>query len=264
MFISYFDESGDDGYPKFSSELFVLTSVYMHYSKWKQNFEKVHQFRKQLKLSSGLKVNEEFHTKEFITDKDPYHGRFSPQARRQVLFDFFNLLPSLDIKIINVVIDKTNIKRPAYDVLKNALTYNVQRIENDLTFFGDAGKFMMITDEGRLGKMRDTVRKMQKINYIPSNFEYGKSYRKEIINLIEDPLPKNSNQSYFVQLADMLAFVVSLYAKRHLCPQSIDWGKRIKNVLQYNDEIELLEIAKPKLNLKASRYNKFGVVHYPK
>jgi hypothetical protein len=167
MFISYFDESGDDGYPKFSSELFVLTSVYMHYSKWKQNFEKVHLFRKQLKLSSGLKVNEEFHTKEFITDKDPYHGRFSPQVRRQVLFDFFNLLPSLDIKIINVVIDKTNIKRPAYDVLKNALTYNVQRIENDLNFFGDAGKFMMITDEGRLGKMRDTVRKITCVTFIP-------------------------------------------------------------------------------------------------
>lgn len=264
MFLSYFDESGDDGYPKYSSELFVLTSIYFHYSNWKDNFNKIYNFRKQLKLDFGLKVNEEFHTKEFITDKDPYHGRFTNIQRKDILFRFFKLLPQLEIKTIIVIIDKTRINRPKYEILKNALTYNVQRIENDLNFLGDAGKFMMITDEGRLGKMRDTVRKLQKINYIPSQFQYGKSYRKEIINLIEDPLPKSSDQSYFIQISDMLSFVASLYAKQHLCSSPIPWGKRIQNVLSYGDEIALLELAKPILNLKASKNNAYGIVHYPK
>ena len=28
MYIAYFDETGDDGFPTYSSELFVLTSIY--------------------------------------------------------------------------------------------------------------------------------------------------------------------------------------------------------------------------------------------
>lgn len=53
---------------------------------------------------------------------------------------------------------------------------------------------MIISDEGRVSKMRDTARMLQRINYIPSQFNYA-SYQKEIKTLIEDPLPKNSKES---------------------------------------------------------------------
>lgn len=45
MFISYFDESGDDGYPVYSSELFVLSCLYMHETHWKENLQIVQAFR---------------------------------------------------------------------------------------------------------------------------------------------------------------------------------------------------------------------------
>ena len=163
---------------------------------------------------------------------------------------------------VAVVIDKKNINRENYNVLKNALTYSIQRIENDLdkSFAGE--RFMIISDEGRVSKMRDTARMLQRINYIPSQFGYT-SYRKEIKTLIEDPLPKNSKESYFIQFADLVAFVVSLYAKRNLCKEKMDWGKRLLNTIDYGDEIRLMEILKPCLNLKASRHNEYGVVYYP-
>lgn len=263
MFIAYFDESGDDGYPKMSSELFVLTSLYLHHSTWKKTFGQIYAFRRQLKDKMGLLVKEEFHTREFITDKDPYHGRFSATVRRETVFDFFKLLPTLDIKFVNVVIDKRNIRRPDYPVLQNALTYNTQRIENDLEFFGDAGCFMIITDEGRLAPMRETLRRIQRVNFIPSKVTEG-YYRKEIKRLIEDPLPKSSDQSYFIQLADMMAFIVNLHTKRVLCKPEITWGKRIQQVIQPGDDEELLRIAQPVLNLKASGKNAHGIVYYPK
>jgi hypothetical protein len=49
MYLVYFDESGDDGYPKTSSELFVLASVYMHEMFWKTNYNKIKKGRKELK-----------------------------------------------------------------------------------------------------------------------------------------------------------------------------------------------------------------------
>lgn len=263
MFISYFDESGDDGYPKKSSDLFILTSIYFHHSVWKENYKKLFDIRKQLKLDYELPIKQEFHTNEFITDKFPYHGLYDAVTRKKILIDFFKYCNFLDFKTISVIIDKNNIRRPEYDVLKNALTYNVQRIENDLTYMGPENKFMIITDEGRVGKMRATTREIQKINFIPSMYNHG-NYRQEIKKLIEDPLPKNSKDSYLIQLSDMICFVVSLYAKQNLCNQKMAWSKRVLEVLDYGDEIKLLNSIKTKLNLKANKSNEYGFVYYPK
>jgi hypothetical protein len=69
---------------------------------------------------------------------------------------------------------------------------------------------MIITDPGRLGKMRRIARRIQKINYIPS--KYGAvSYRCEICRLIEDPLQKESDPSHLIQVADCVVFLVHLY-----------------------------------------------------
>lgn len=262
MYLSYFDESGDDGYPKYSSEIFVLTSIYFHNSVWQENYRKLHILRKFLYQKFNFPVKQEFHTREFITDKDPYHGVYSPAERKQILTYFCKAIQKLDLKIISVVIDKKKINRPAYDVLKNALTYNVQRIENDLNYIASDSKFLIITDEGRVGKMRATTRAIQRFNYIPSLYNPD-SYRKEIKNLIEDPLPKRSSESYFIQLADTCSFIVSLYAKQNCCSTKMAWGKRVLQVLNYGDELALMDILKPKFNLKANRKNAYGIVCYP-
>jgi hypothetical protein len=89
--------------------------------------------------------------------------------------------------------------------------FSVQRIENDLRHTGtDESRFIVITDPGRVGKMRKTTRKVQRINYIPSRFG-PYSYRREIERMIEDPLPKDSRESYFIQSADLITYLVYLH-----------------------------------------------------
>jgi hypothetical protein len=263
MYICYFDESGDDGYPKYSSEIFILTAVYMHHSKWKDNYDKIIRLRRYLKNQYGLPVKQEFHTREFILDKSHYHGLYTRQQRKEILFLCCKAVKILELKIINVCINKTKVNRPQYDVLKNALTYAVQRVENDMIYMSGDSRFIMITDEGRIAKMTRTTRLIQKINYIPSHYT-AKSYRKEIKCLIEDPLPKKSSQSYFIQLADMISFIVNLYIKANTCTPRVEWGKRALDVLGYGDEIKLLNLLKGNINLKASSSNEFGIVIYPK
>jgi hypothetical protein len=81
MRIVYYDESGDDGFPIYSSPLFCLTATYMHYLSWKENFEAVLDIRRRLKSEFNFPVKIEFHTKYFLLDKHPYkdfrgrHGR---------------------------------------------------------------------------------------------------------------------------------------------------------------------------------------------
>lgn len=262
MFISYFDESGDDGYPIYSSDLFVLSSIYFHYTVWKTNYEAIRSFRQDLKKRWGFPVKLEFHTKEFLTDKNPYHSKYTPSERKAILLEYCQFVSGLNFKIISVVIDKIRIQRPKYAVLKNALTYNIQRIENDLSLPEHDGQFLIITDEGRVKMMRETARAIQRINYIPSQI-YPRPYRKEIARLIEDPLPKPSSESYFIQIADMVAFLIGLFAKQNLCDPKQRWGNRVSEVLLYGEEIAMLEILKDRFNARASK-NPYGIVYYPK
>ncbi|MGP1437791.1 MAG: DUF3800 domain-containing protein [Treponema sp.] len=73
-YIVYFDESGDDGLVNSASDDFVLTSLYMDVNDWQNNFDIMQKLRISLKNQFGLHVSQEFHTKDFLTDKNPYRN----------------------------------------------------------------------------------------------------------------------------------------------------------------------------------------------
>jgi hypothetical protein len=202
-----------------------------------------------------------------MLDKNPYHGQFTPARRKQILIAYCDVIAKLKVRSVAVSIDKKRIQRPAYNVLEKALTYNIQRIENDLEKSNGSESFLLITDEGRVGMMRTITRRMQLYNHVPSMFFGDGGSNKVIKRLIEDPLPKASDQSYFIQIADTIAYIVLLYSRLKWSsdvstPNS--WPKRLSHVLQPEDVEPLLKILKPILNTRASTSNECGIVHYPK
>lgn len=213
MLIVYYDESGDDGYPKFSSPIFVLTAIYLHHMNWKDLFEMTLKFRRQLKLDYNFPIKLEMHSRNFLLNKNPYKKfGFNEKIRLEIFTRYCEFIGSLDIRVINTAILKPNIANPNYGVLDTSLKYSIQRIENDIDPASNPNeKFLVITDNGRLGKMRQTTRRIQRINYIPSRYSSG-SYRREIRAMIEDPLPKDSRESYFIQFSDVVAQVVYYYS----------------------------------------------------
>lgn len=260
MFIAYYDESGDDGWPKTSTDTFVLSVVYMHHQHWKENYQRMHDFRKELWRSHGFPFSEEFHTREFLLDKDPYRKLgFDGERRKEILQLVCEIIANLNCRIISVCINKKSIQKLDYDVLDNAFTYSIQRIENDLKAGGS--RFLIISDEGRVGKMRKTSRRIQRFNPIQSKFGY-RSYRKEIELLIEDPLPKNSSESFFIQAADTVSFLVNLRMRSDLGIGGLP--NRLARYLTDQDIENCLRLLTPSLNLKASSQNEFGIVCYPR
>ena len=133
MYISYYDESGDDGFPSYSSPLFVLSSLYLHYLNWKDIYSNIIDFRTQLKKNFELPIKFEFHTKNFLLNKNPYKQLNLSDDDRIIIMDLFcDLISQLKINIVNIAINKIAIKIPDYKVLDKALTYSIQRIENHL------------------------------------------------------------------------------------------------------------------------------------
>jgi len=260
MFIAYYDESGDDGFPITSSPLFVLTALYQHHLNWKENYERTKAFKRQLARDFPFPFHEELHTREFILNKAPYHASgISEEDRAHIIDLYCQLTAQLEARIISVVIVKDRLQKKDIDILDTALTYSVQRIENDLAA-DPQNRFEIITDWGRVGKMRKTTRRVQKINFIPSKFG-PIPRRQEIQKLIEDPLPKDSSESYFVQLADLVACVVSLYA---VVTQKVGkFPNRMPKIITDKRVYAWMEMLNPVLNLKAAGDDKYGVKFHP-
>lgn len=72
-------------------------------------------------------------------------------------------------------------------------------------------RFLVITDEGRVARMRTTTRRMQKVNFAPSQLG-DTPLRRGIRQMIADPLPKDSKESCFIQLADLMACLFYMHA----------------------------------------------------
>lgn len=257
--IVYCDETGDDGKNTSSSDTFILTSMSMPSESWQANYDIIKNFRKELKEKYGFRINDEMHTKHFLTDKNPYRAyAWSKEQKIEILKAFTLMISTLDISIVNVIIDKTKIKSDDYSVLENALTYNIQRIENDSK--GD-WNFMIITDKGRLAPMRKTARAIRSYNPIQSQF--GGYINKPIKYMVEDIMEKDSRESHFIQICDFVSFFVHLYYKTRYKKENLpnrvgrlidnDFVGRVMATFSTNDI----------LNLKASS-NKHGLVIYPK
>lgn len=257
--LAYIDESGDDGLANnYSSPTFVLTTTYMKDIDWDENYDQIKKFRVYLKDNYGLPVTEEFHTANFFTDKNPYRNyKLSSEQRKNIVMTYCQTIASMNLKVINTIIDKEKIiRKQDYPVLGNALTYTIQRLENDSDW-----KYLIISDKGRVSIMRKTARLLKKENPILSNF-VPEIYNAPLKNLVEDIMEKDSNESYFIQISDFISFIVNLYYKYYV--KNKDIPKRIISWITIEDVVAMMDILKNVFNLKASYRNEYGLVIYPK
>lgn len=263
MYLAYYDEAGDDGFPRYSSPLFVFSACYLHHLYWKPTFEALQELRRQFKVDHGIPVRFEMHWRHFLLNKKPYRVLgLSDIARVKIVGEYCDALAQLNVRFINVCIVKPKIKSASYKVLDVAFKYSIQRIENDLDpTLHPENRFLIITDPGRVGKMRATARRMQRVNYIPSKFG-PESYRKEIQTLIEDPLPKDSKESYFIQSCDLVSYLVYLDRLRRTNAGPV--GNRLPSLVSKTQVEDWLDRLLPSLNTTAAAGDKWGIKEHPK
>lgn len=260
-YLAYFDETGDDGITTASSDHFILTSLYMPSESWQQNFNLIRGLRKELRDKYGFHVTDEMHTKHFLTDKNPYRGyKWSRETKQEILKAFTLTIAAMDLKIINVIIDKEKFQDNNYHILENALKYSIQRIENDS---GGQWNYLVITDEGRIAPMRKTARAIRAFNPIQSKYSYG-FVNQPITSMIEDIMEKDSKESHFIQICDFVSFFIHLYFKTEYRNEELP--RRVGNVIDNGFVKRVLATLKKsgRLNLKANETNSYGIVIYPK
>ena len=148
--------------------------------------------------------------------------RIARNDRLTILRFFANELASMqDLNIINVVVDKQD--KAQFDVFTRAWQALLQRFENTMArgnFPGPANNVdygMVFPDHTDDKKLTLLLRQMRRYNPVPNQVAFGSGYRNlTLTRLVEDPNFRDSSHSYFIQAADVAAYL--LY--QNLAPNS--------------------------------------------
>ncbi len=269
MKLVYCDESGDPGKPPRSqTPIFIHTFLYLNSSDWREVFHEIYKFRQQMKTDFNLPVRLEFHARNFILNKSPYTRLNLSNASRIKIFEQFTLLIkklSINEKIqcISTAIVKSRIGNDSdYSIFYQSLTYGLTRIDTNIYYNKEKFKnFILIIDDGNYLSTRKITRKLVRHNFVPyENSEQGRQIKLD--SLIDDPLQKKSKDSYLIQAADLISYIVSQYVCIKLNINSSPKRKKIISdeiILSYMSNMENV------FNKKASQNGEFdyGIVVHP-
>jgi hypothetical protein len=212
MFLMYVDESGDPGMRQSPTRYFVLSGLVLHEIRWSTLLDDLIEFRRRMRQTFGLKLREEIHAAHFVSSPGELK-RIPRNDRLTILRHFADEIARLrDVSIINVVVDKAA-KPAGYDPYTKAWEALLQRFENTMAHRNFRGpnnadeRGMVFPDGMETPALRVLMRKMRRYNPVPSRLTSG--YRNLVLTqIVEDPSFRRSDMSYFIQAADLCAFVL--------------------------------------------------------
>ena len=253
MYFMYVDESGDSGLINSPKQYFILTGMVVHETKWQETFEQLIDFRRRIKERFGVKLREELHAFELIS-KPKQLRRITKNNRLAIVRQFAIELGLMDtIQFINIVVDKAN-KPPDYDVFENAWKALIQRFENTLMhknfldYQHESEHGLIFPDRTDDKKLTKIIRKMRRYNPIPNVGDYGQYQNLKLARILEDPVFKDSQDSFFIQSTDLVAYLL----QQKLQPSS--YMKKKSGHLYFDRFLE------PSLCKVASSYDPQGIV----
>ncbi len=256
MYLLYVDESGDCGIENSPSKCFVLSGFVIHELKWYEMLDGLVSFRKSLSDNYGFKMKEEFHSARMINKPGNRLSEIPRNDRLSMLRNYSDFINTCDITIFNIVVKKDG-KSADLDVFTIAWDRLLNRFQTTMKNHNIPGqstdrdeRSIVICDHTDDKKLRALTRKMRKYNPIPHDTSmYAGGYRNIPLDMIiEDAWTKNSEHSYFIQTADVMAYLLYQY----IYPNTYMRKTGGKNYfLRYED----------KLCKQASRSDNLGIVY---
>jgi uncharacterized protein DUF3800 len=184
---------------------------------WPDTFDRLIAFRRFLRARFRVPVRRaEIKANYLIYNSGPIRGLgLGDQARADIYRQAIRLQPKLGMLAFAIVINKGNLQgrnaqrdpadqRDARDV---AWEYLLQRLErfNSANGSHPGEPVLLVHDEGEGAIVRKLARKARRAGSAGSAFRTGSLVRPARL-LLDDPVPRDSRQSYFLQMADLIAY----------------------------------------------------------
>jgi Protein of unknown function (DUF3800) len=207
MLMAYVDESGDPGNSTRSSRTYTLGCVLVKADSWPIAFNHFLDFRRNLRDSFHIRLKDEVKASYLLHDGgDLARLRLSFDQRREIYDRHMRLVPHLPARSFAIVVDKSRHSRESgAETIRRAWIYLAQRLSNACDQYGEAS-LMIIHDEGENCEIRRTLRKSRHFLTSGSGYRSGGYRLLPGLPLVDDPVPRQSHQSYFTQTADLVAY----------------------------------------------------------
>ncbi len=237
MHLIYIEDSADEN-------LAIFSALALPVEQWRTCFSIVRDFRKDLKRAYGIYIYKELHAWKFVSGRGQIAPAIVTKPQRAAIFrqalETVTNLPGA--QMLNACFPKGQADR-AFERLLN-------RIERSLVAWDSHG--ILLCDQGKEGDYTRLVRRMNVYNPISSRFGGWGPTRSSSRNIpldriVEDPVFKRSDKSYFIQLVDFAAY--SLLRRERPTPNITQLG--LANAF---------EILQPILLRAATRYDPEGIL----
>jgi hypothetical protein len=204
VYLAYVDDSGNIGLP--GSRTYTLACVFFDVGRWPDVFDAMIDFRRSLARDYGVPVRTELKANYLLRGKGPlWKLNLSEADRHAIYLAMMKVQEALELQTFAIVVNKPELaaRGRAENPREVAWEFLLQRIERLTTTTRTPA--LIVHDEGEAAAVRKIARKARRAGSAGSAFGTGQLSRPARL-LIDDPVPRDSRQSYFVQLADVSAY----------------------------------------------------------
>ena len=216
-YIMYVDESGDAGRTPVkgsSTDYFALTGLVFSIDNWAVNFRSFVELKKYLKEEHRLKYYHEIHAHAIVAHEPTY--RYMALKRTDIIALLEAVLKSIaalvDVRVINIYFYKKKLAANLgtfTDFQEMAWNRLATRYQKFLEAAGHGEYGLIIPDRSREAMLTRALRKWRQYN---PQFNPVTRRQDNIIldRIIEDPFFKDSNQTPFLQYADVACYTLMM------------------------------------------------------
>lgn len=211
MYLCYMDESGDPGvHPGSPTPTYTVSALFVHETEWVSIFDNLIAFRRYLRDSFGIRMRAEIKATQLVRGSGPWStAGLGDNARKRIFRAFMRFQQKNGAEMAYaVVVDKSNLATTS-EVRERAWRYALQRVER--TMNARSERVMIVPDAGQYHWMRQLSREMRRHSTVGSLYGGGGLARPLLNVLIDDPVERQSHESYFIQLADLNAYAAYRY-----------------------------------------------------
>lgn len=204
--MAYVDETGDTGNVqlKGSSSCYALGCVLIDLDDWPIAFNRLLAFRRKVRDKFGVPMREELKANHLVRDSGPLRGLgLAPNQRQYIYRESLRLIATLPARAFAVVTDKVKTGISGPECLRMTWEMLLQRFERTCSY--EKTTLMITHDNGDNDAVRRHVRKARR--HLTAGSITGEGYLNfRADRILDDPVPRDSRQAYFVQLADLVAY----------------------------------------------------------
>ncbi|MDG3012705.1 DUF3800 domain-containing protein [Rhodococcus sp. D2-41] len=205
---AYIDESGDVGMSK-GTKTFTLGCVLVPVDDWSDRLDYMVRMRRSTKQKYGVPMQQEAKANHIAGVKKIYRDLgLGDGQMRDIYQRHMRAIDRVSSGTFAIVIRKDKLWKRDTDVLDMAWRYLLERLRKRTESTG--APVMIVHDQGQDAEIRKLIRRYRRVAWTASG------QRSSAPLFVEDPSPRDSQQSYFVQLADLAAYAASTKA----CPRN--------------------------------------------